>query len=451
MRTGRVRAECGRRDALLWVVLAAALLLGGCTYSRQEPGLFRPRPSDPVSMVSVGPENLPPEPTNRQLPVLGEQIWTTADELPITVRFAVHAVRRVPGATVLDWSVTPLPSAGLRTGDRTPRSIDLGLDRDDNGDQRIYLVDSAGRVYRPLAHKGDEDFHHCLCTPLWVAQLDLRIGETRLLQLALAPLPAGVDQVDVVLANSIPFWHVPVTADGMVPLAARSVDLTRPPERTAAVSSVLPFTESDRPLGRRRSIELLRVESGPSGTALSWQIGSRQDQVFPAFSFGSPPVAASFGATPRLRTTNVASGPVLRVGSRSAVLHARWITSDQPAPGYRECLCSHFGLWAAGLRNAGGVATVVTVYPPLPTGTRHVEVELPGLTTVDVPVAPPGLDPDRAMLGVGRVIVPTWTYDTANPPAGWQTSDWPTPLPDPAQLRDYMASVDRLVDQPHTG
>jgi hypothetical protein len=348
--------------------------------------------------------------------------------------------------------VTPLPSASRRVGDPVPTTVDLGLGRDDNGDQRIYLLDTDGHAYRPLAHKSSAVFHHCLCTPLWVAQLALRIGETRMLQLAFPPLPAGVHHVDVSLPNTMPFWHVPVTAEGIVPLAKQSVDLARLPEAPVAASGELPFTESDEPLGRRRSITLLELQSGPSGTTLTWRVASREDQPFPAFSFGSPPVSTAFGATAGLRTTHVASGPVLRIDRAAAAspdLHARWLTSAEPAAGYLECLCSDFGLWASGLRAVGGRAAVATTYAPLPPGTRSADVVLSGLGTVrDVPVTPPTIDADRAVLGVGRIIVSTWTYSTASPPSGWLTSDWPTPVPAAKQLRDYAARVDRIVDLP---
>ena len=438
---------------MAWCSWTLIVLVGlaGCSSSREEPGLFRPPAATPSADPTGLPPDRPPEPTNRQLPVLGEQIWTTGEGLALTVRFAVHAVRRTAGATILDWSVTPLPSSGLQVGDAVPSTVDLGIGRDDNGDQRIYLLDAAGHAYRPLAHKSPEVFHHCLCTPLWAAQLALRIGETRMLQLAFSPLPASVDHVDVYLPNTMPFWQVPVMSDGMVPLAMRSVDLARPPDVPQAASRELPFTESDRPLGRRRSITLMDLQSGPSGTTLTWRVASREDQPFPAFSFGSLPVSSPFGSRPGLRTTNVASGPVLRVAGQAAAplpLRARWLTSTEPAAGYLECLCSDFGLWAAGLRTAGGGVTVATTYGPLPPGTGSLDVVLPALGIVpDVPVTP-SIDADRAVLGVGRIIVSTWTYSTANPPAGWLTSDWPTPVPASNQLRDYAARVDRIVDLP---
>jgi hypothetical protein len=54
---------------------------------------------------------------NPDLPVVGEVMWTSADGLDIAVRIAVHAVRRVTGGTVLDWSVTPLHGPGLHPND----------------------------------------------------------------------------------------------------------------------------------------------------------------------------------------------------------------------------------------------------------------------------------------------------------------------------------------------
>jgi hypothetical protein len=86
--------------------------------------------------------------------VVGEAIWTSADGLDITMRLAVHAVRRVEGVTVLDWSVTPLHGAGLRPKDPLPTTANLGLSRPGEGYPDILLVDAArARVYRPLTRK----------------------------------------------------------------------------------------------------------------------------------------------------------------------------------------------------------------------------------------------------------------------------------------------------------
>ena len=102
------------------------------------------------------------------LPVVGEAVWTSADGLDITMRLAVHAVRRIEGATLLDWSVTPLDGR-LRPRDPLPTTVNLGLNRPGEGYPNIVLIDAArARVYRPLTRKGWDS--QCLCTPLTLAQ-----------------------------------------------------------------------------------------------------------------------------------------------------------------------------------------------------------------------------------------------------------------------------------------
>ena len=85
---------------LVVVLAAASLLSGGCTYAREEPGLFRGRAT---SSPTIEPPQLP-APTNPELPVAAEAEWTTAEGLQISTRFAIHAVRRLEVGTVVDWS-----------------------------------------------------------------------------------------------------------------------------------------------------------------------------------------------------------------------------------------------------------------------------------------------------------------------------------------------------------
>ena len=92
---------------LIGVIGVAAVLSAGCTYAKEEPGLFQNRATQSPSI-----ENTPPAPTNPELPVAAEAEWTTAEGLHISTRFAIHAVRRIQSATVVDWSVTPLSSPG---------------------------------------------------------------------------------------------------------------------------------------------------------------------------------------------------------------------------------------------------------------------------------------------------------------------------------------------------
>ena len=133
----------------------------------------------------------------------GEAVWISGGRLPVTVRFAVHAVRRIEGATVLDWSVTPLrrraaSSSGTSSARHRPGPVPRRRAATSTSPCSTRLTD---QVYRPLSHASRRLFNHCLCTPLWVIQQALRIGETRLLQIAYPELPATLAYVDVSLAS----------------------------------------------------------------------------------------------------------------------------------------------------------------------------------------------------------------------------------------------------------
>lgn len=183
----------GSPAALLLLILLLSPLLGSlasCTYGDSELGVFgrdQPTPS------AIPDQSLPPlQPTNPNLPVLGDYVWTSGDGLGVTVRIAVHAVRRIPGATVLDFSVTPVAAPGLRTGDPVPSSLNLGLSRQGEGNGNVFLLD--GRtvaVYRPLIARAENRLQACLCTPIWIVQRILRL-EGRLTSLT----PQGIDIAD---------------------------------------------------------------------------------------------------------------------------------------------------------------------------------------------------------------------------------------------------------------
>ena len=130
------------RKRLAAVAVMAIVMLTGCTYSAEEPGLF-PTATSVARTPDPRPTNLPPQPTDPELPVAGEAVWTTGDGLDVTVRFAVHAVRRIPGATVLDWSVTPISSPVARFGDALPAHLDLGLSQSSGGDADVMSARSA--------------------------------------------------------------------------------------------------------------------------------------------------------------------------------------------------------------------------------------------------------------------------------------------------------------------
>lgn len=426
--------------------LLVAAVLPGCTWDRTEPGLLPPPvPRPHPSASSLAPE-WPPQSTNPSLPVAGEQLWTTADGLGVRVRVAVHAVRRSTGATVLDWSVTPISAPNLRLGSRLPRSMDLGLTRD--GDSSVHLLLAAGnRLYRPLAHHSADQFHHCLCTQLWLAQQSMRVGETALLQVAYPPLPDAVGFVDVLFGTVPPVFHVPVTPSGGVPTAREPVDLRRP-GRPVTLDASVRFRYPGLPQ-RDQRIRIDQVVASRDFTSMAWTVESLNDQSNARTGVFGPPVNR-VPPGPSIANAGGTDGPVLTPSGRRTGLQASWMTADlYGQPGY-ECLCTVLGLWAGGLWTRGGSVSVVTTYPALPAGTRTVDVELPGVGTLrnlrveTAPSAAAAVGPARgAPIGV-------WTYAPDTPPPAWTGNEWPTPLPDPAQLVHYAASVERFATPPRS-
>jgi hypothetical protein len=426
---------------------ALVVLLAGCTYAEQEPGLFRQ--TDTQTSETTEPNRLPPRKTNPALPVAGEAIWTTAEGLRVTVRFAVHAIRRIEGAAVLDWSVTPLSAPKLRTGERLPGRVDLGLTSPAAGDGNIVLSDAAGRVYRQLTHVSRAEFNRCLCSPIWATQLGLRLGETRMLQLTFPELPPEVEFLDVSLANVPTFWHVPVSPLGQAPRASRSTNLGRPADRVKPVATPQPFSFPWRK-GRLQNIEIRQIVASPTSTSLEWTINSYTDQPSISLIAYGPPVAAAAPEGVLVVSQESASGPQIRAsnGSRGPLLKARWMTARVQGTDFYECLCTPIGIWAASLRQSGGAATVTTTFAPLPANATKADVVLPGVATLrDLAVV---RAPDAAARLGNSVKVHTryWTYDVNAPPNGWSTWDWPTPTPDPDQLRSYNSFVEKIVPLP---
>jgi hypothetical protein len=434
------------RAPRLWVLttlLILVCLVAGCSYNREEPGLF----GGPMTRHTIGPPVRPVVPDeaaqvpNPDLPVVGEAIWTSADGLDITMRIAVHAVRRVEGGTVLDWSVTPLHGAGLRPEDPLPTTVDLGLSRPGEGYPDILLVDAArARVYRPLTRKGWGSL--CLCTSVALAQQSLRIGYTTLLQVAYPALPDNLETVDVQLATVPPFWRVPVTPRGMLPLASSSpTDLTRPADPTPVVASTKTF--SYRPAGQRYLVMVNAVYTSSSFTSIAWTILSIEAGRG-LWAASTPPFADA--APPRRAYNQIsAGGPQIKVGAGRPVLRARLVTTKLAGLGALECLCTDLRSGAAALRQTGQQMRVITNLPPVPSGTTTVDIVFPGLTTfTDVTVTPATASTFRSAGPAVRGAA-SWTYRADQPHPGWRPGDWPTPLPRRDQLRPLQATVDAIV------
>lgn len=421
------------------VLALALLLLTGCTWSDREPGLFRDL--DPTSTPIAPPA------TNPRLPVAGETTWTSAEGLQVTTRVAVHAVRRTANLTVLDWSITPLAALDRRVGDDVPPGFDLGLDRTTAGGVSIVLLDPRSKqVYRPLSHRSRDQAYRCLCTPIWSAQATLKIGETRLLQVAYPVLPRSVRYVDVVAATLPPFSHVPVTAEGQVPAATHPADLARPAEPIEPLTAPQYLETDDGGEGpRTATIRVDEVLASETSTTVRWTLRSMSGQrAFLVVPLGPPLVARQPVDAPVI-STNAASGPTLRSG-QGKPMAARWMTGDHAGRAFLECLCTNLDIWAIGLRNAGGAAQLVTTYPALPRGVDRVGITLPGvahLPALKVVAAPDGAT--RVGPSTPNPSTATWTYDEKRPPPGWSTEQWPTPLPATGQLADYDQRVDRIT------
>lgn len=414
------------------VLLASLLVLTSvsCTYADREPGLFERAPSEPPrTRVSSPPPPSLPAP-NPALPVTGDTVWTSADGLQVEVRIAVHAVRRVAGGTVLDWSLTPLRAPNLRPGDLLPEGFELGLADPDGGAPAIYLIDAgAAAVYRPLTTGSDAV--PCLCTPIAAAQRTLRIGVTTLQQIAYPRLPAGTTSVDVSLPTVPPFWNVAVTPTGRAPRPTTPTDLTRPaPVGVDPVSTAMFRYGPDEQVFR---FEVERVIASSTFTALQWSIVSVTGGSGVETASAPPFTDGGSGSD-----HGEASGPVLRLDDRKRLSPQTIGQRDQ-----QLCHCTDLRGWPTVLRRPDKLASVVTSFPPLPAGTRQVAVVFAGHPplTVEVTAAAHG---GRRTPGTVATRTTVWRLDPAAPIVGWQTSEWPTPAPSPDQLQTATARVDRL-------
>ena len=416
-----------RRGVRSWLGLGCAgLLLVGCTYAAEEPGLLRQTPADRGGSLPTTVAPPTPPATNPGLPVLAEAVWTSADGLDVQVRIGVHAVRRISGATVLDWSVTPLAAPNLQPDDLLPADLDLGLSRPTDELPLIWLLDVRGdRLYRPLASPADP--LRCVCTPLASAEDRFRIGHTTVLQVAFPALPGSTTAVDVALATLAPFGQVPVTPAGQVPVAVRPVELARPAD-TAPVA--LGATEMFRygPGEQVFRLRVHRVVAGATFTTLEWTIwsvtgGEGLDEA------SSPPFAerATGGTGPVDRPR--ASGPVLDLATSagSQTLRSRLVATDLSS-GALECVCTPLDGWTSVLRRPDKPAAVVTTYPPLPAGARRVQVRFDGLTEISMSVTP-ALDARRRAAGVRPWTPTTWRAGDLRSGPAWSSQSWPTPVP----------------------
>lgn len=458
-----VRPNWDRTPIGAAVALVAGLMLivSGCTYSSREPGLFGadPTPSSPPAspaastpLPSVRQLGYPEPGTSRALPVLGQQTWVSGEGLALPFRIAIHAVRRFAGGTVLDWSVTPLASSGLRPGSALPGSAGLALTRFDEGNINIELIDVAHRrVYRPLTASAGNALQHCLCSPTWIAERELRVGVTTMLQVAYPALPSDVDLIDVDITTVPVFGSVPVTPIGRVPRPGAAVDLARPIDARPIDHGAEPtiWTEPfayPAPPGQKLQIGVDRVWAGARVTSIAWRVKTLTSGTA-INSILEPPLVAPDSTSVYDYADGYASGPriVAVDGHRRPAMNALGMTTKLSGLDRTECLCTDMRLWTTGLQQAGGQVSVVTNLPALPARRRTVDINFPGLPTVRaVPISRAPIA-GAATPGTSVAAPRTWTYRVTEPPAGWTVADWPSPLPNPRQMSGYRRTVEDLL------
>jgi hypothetical protein len=403
----------------------------------------RPRGAGPVRPAEE-PTAEPSEPIRRgsthnpKLPVVGEALWTSDEGLALTVRIAVHAVRRIPGATVLDWSVTPLSGAGLNNGEPVPDSFNLGLTRFGERHGQHLLVRRPPRTGPSAADPIGPGLPECLCIPSRLAQSSLRVGETSLLQVAYPPLPSDLRSVDVDLATVPIFSSVPVTPIGMIPLASNPINLARSATAAIPVAGIGPFRY--RPQGQRFSIGVDAVWSSSTFTSIAWTITSLEDgpglkpqpTTVRRRSTLQPGVQPARGQRTAPRTRRPSAPPLALDQHRSERSARTGVPVHRPE-----------GLAVGG---ATAVPTPQRGHQPAahPARTSVVDLVFPGVGTVrGVPVA---TAPDATFRSAGP---PCTNLSSGRRPGqsaiGLAGLNWPTPVPDSRELGDFRATVDEIV------
>lgn len=416
--------------------LLLSIMVAGCSQPEQEPGLFgrdTPAPSTAAASPTSTSDRRPRQ-ANPRLPVLGERIWTTGDGSRISFRIAVHGLRRISGGTVLDWSITPLPSAGLRTGDAVPDGVDVGA----IGDPTTFRVIDADarRVYHPLA---DPSGRHCLCT----AETPMRVEVSSLHQVTFGELPRpnsaaafAVDIPTVALFTGI--W---APAPGFAVAAEHGTDLSGPAHSDSVIHWTRSFPSGTGADGQTMRIGIIGVTTSADSTSMLWSIWTIESGA----GFGARGSQPITGAADSAAGRNTASGPRLRYATSASGSsgHSRTMSSwREGGRGQGTCLCTDLAGWTDGMATARRSITVTTNLPPLPAGVTSVDVLFPGLPAVRrVEVT----HVRRPSLGTGGWNAwQQWPPGIDQPPAR-SIRRWPTPVPGESMVRRFDVTVTPLI------
>ena len=178
-----------------------------------------------------------------------------------------------------------------------------------------------------MSHQSRRLFNRCLCTPLWLAQQNLRIGETRLLQATFPPLPDALAFIDVALINLTPFVHIPVTPIGQVPTALQPTDLTRPPGAARPSLGQRVF-RNPQAGAARQSITIDRAVAAPGRTSLEWTIRSITDQSTFILQPALSPIGGLLPEGADVLNRDVVSGPQINQHGASAAKAVTSVVAD---------------------------------------------------------------------------------------------------------------------------
>ena len=220
-----------------------------------------------------------------------------------------------------------------------------------------------------------------------------------LLQVAFPALPDDLETVDVQLATVPPFWRVPVTPPGMLPLASYPTDLTRARGANAGYCQYEAVHATAR-LGSAISswsMPFTPAAASPRLPGRSWRwsraraCGPRRHHRSPTQSHRVALQPDLSGGTPdpgRHQSDRVASPAGDDASSR---VSAHW-----------NAFVPTCGSGLRALRQTGQQMRVITNLPPVPSGTSKVDIVFPGLTTfADVAVTPA---PDSTFRSAGPAV-----------------------------------------------
>ena len=457
----RIRGQCpGSQGWGPWLLLLA-VAVSGCTFGDKE--------EPPPSSESDSPEpSEPSEPLESEtpvadgaLPVAGSFV-VDANNTGAGVRFAVHGVRRVPGGSVLDYSVTALEP---RAGEGADPDIDLdffGLGNAPN----VNLIDpGAEAVYRPLA----EEQGGCVCT--FVYDAGLEAGVTDLHQAAFPDLPEELSEVTVEFGNGPLVQDVPVSPEGQVATASEETDLAAPAQELPVAGSTEKFVypvatpSGDRPEEQPLRIDINEVLAGSAGTTLVWTVSATRagaglvEHALPVTDSELAPitvqaVVGSWAASgPGLRPAGEAGAPVLRSWFSTVRGKAGNTFTGVTREDWKQCLCTNYQFFGDGVDTLGESRTFVTHLPPLAESTSSVDVvfpddSLPPVTDVDITDAASGTSAlsDPTLGEPADAEVDTWTVSsdelTRDP---FAADEWPTPVPDQKSMGLVGPVVDDLL------